>query len=76
MSQTYDDSLLDDGSSGLEQMLDITLSQKKASQEAMIQLLVYLLSPTASRRSALTTIDVIHKYGTSKYCKSYGVENM
>jgi hypothetical protein len=69
MSQTYDDSLLDDGISTLNAMMEsipkLSDSEKKSSAESAIRMLVYLLSPTASRRSFVTAAAAIIDYKPS-----------
>jgi hypothetical protein len=67
MSQTYDDSLLDDGSSALKAVLQVTPSLKeKALASSMMELVAYLFSPVASRRSAMTAARAIHDYKPSR----------
>jgi hypothetical protein len=62
MAQTYDDCLLDDGTSTLKAMMEsIPYSGKRISTASMLNLLDYLFSPTASRRSVATaTFAIIH----------------
>jgi hypothetical protein len=68
MSQTYDDSLLDDGMSVLKAMMESIPSPRfesfgrKSSAESMIGLLDYLFSPAASRRSGITAAVAIIDY--------------
>jgi hypothetical protein len=55
MTQTYDDNLLDDGSSALKAILQFTpVVGEKASAQSMMELVAYLFTPAASRRSAMT----------------------
>jgi hypothetical protein len=69
MSQTYDDSLLDEGTSTLNAMMECIpkLSDlgKKISAEAMMRSLASLFSPTASRRSVITAAIAIIDYKPS-----------
>jgi hypothetical protein len=71
MSQTYDDNLLDDGTSTLRGFLEsIPKFQfedfgRKDAAESMIRLLEYLFSPTASRRSVITAAVAIIDYKPS-----------
>jgi hypothetical protein len=66
MSQTYDDNLLDDGSSALKAILQVTPDVgKKASAQSMMELVAYLFTPAASRRSAVTAARAIHDYKPS-----------
>jgi hypothetical protein len=63
MSQTYDDNLLDDGSSALKAILQVTPDVgEKASAQSMMELVAYLFTPAASRRSAMTAARAIHDY--------------
>jgi hypothetical protein len=71
MSQTYDDILLDDGTSTLREILESIpkfqakdLGRKDAA-ESMIRLLDYFFSPTASRRSVFTAAGAIIDYKPS-----------
>jgi hypothetical protein len=64
MSQTYDDSLLDDGLSALKEMLQVA-RWKKASAQAMMKLVAYLFTPAASHRSAMTAAKCILDYKLS-----------
>jgi hypothetical protein len=67
MSQTYNDSLLDDGSSALKAILQVTLkARQKALAQSMMELMTYLFTPTASRRSAMTAARAIQSYETSE----------
>jgi hypothetical protein len=66
MSQTYDDNLLDDGSSALKAILQVTPEVgEKASAQSMMELVAYLFTPVASRRSAMTAARAIHDYKPS-----------
>ena len=70
MSQTYDDNLLDDGSTALKAILQVTPKVgEKASAQSMMELVAYLFTPAASRRSALTAVNAIHDYKPSRYGK-------
>jgi hypothetical protein len=63
MTQTYDDNLLDDGSSALKAILQVTpYVGEKASAQSMMELVAYLFTPAASRRSAMTAARAIHDY--------------
>jgi hypothetical protein len=63
MSQTYDDNLLDDGSSALKAILQVTPDTRdKALASSMMELVAYLFTPAASRRSAMTAARAIHDY--------------
>jgi hypothetical protein len=67
MSQTYDDNLLDDGSSALKAILQVTPDVgEKASAQSMMDLVAYLFTPAASRRSAMTAARAIHDYKSSE----------
>jgi hypothetical protein len=67
MSQTYDDSLLDDGSSALKAILQVTLDAgENASAQSMMNLVAYLFTPAASRRSAMTAARAIYDYKPSE----------
>jgi hypothetical protein len=67
MSQTYDNILLDDGSSILKAILQVTPNVgEKASAQSMIELVAYLFTPAASRRSAMTAARAIHDYEPSE----------
>jgi hypothetical protein len=76
MKETFDDSLLDDGTSVLgniirwgepgrsesasaDQGVSVAMPKDNVSPSSMLDLLEYLLSPTASRRSALTAAKII-----------------
>jgi hypothetical protein len=66
MSQTYDDNLLDDGSSILKAILQATPNAgEKVLASSMMELVAYLFTPAASRRSAMTAARVIHDYKPS-----------
>jgi hypothetical protein len=66
MSQTYDDNLLDDGSSALKAILQVTPGKgDKASTQSMMDLVAYLFTPAASRRSAMTAARAIEDYKPS-----------
>jgi hypothetical protein len=69
MSQTYDDSLLDNGTSTLNAMMEcipkLSDLEKKNSAEAMMKSLCSLFSPTASRRSVTTAAIAIIDYKPS-----------
>jgi hypothetical protein len=73
MSQTYDDGLLDDGTSTLKAMMESIPKfgnfGKNSSAESIIKLLDYLFSPTASRRSVITAAVAIIDYKPSTPCK-------
>jgi hypothetical protein len=63
MTQTYDDNLLDDGSSALKAILQVTpKAGEKASAQSMMSLVAYMFTPAASRRSAMTAARAIHDY--------------
>jgi hypothetical protein len=83
MCKTFDDDLLDDGTSALggiftrwekekleakepradpDQAVNMETQRANTSQYSMLDLLEYLLSPTASRRSALTAAKIICDY--------------
>jgi hypothetical protein len=63
MSQTYDDNLLDDASSALKAILQVTpVAGDKASAQLMMELVAYLFTPAASRLSAMTAARAIHDY--------------
>jgi hypothetical protein len=64
MSQTYDESLLDDGLSALKEMLQLA-AQGKTSARSMMELVAYLFTPAASRRSAMTAARSILDYRLS-----------
>jgi hypothetical protein len=64
MSQTYDNSLLDDGLSILKEMLQLA-RQKKASAQSMMKLVAYLFTPAASHRSAMTAAKSVLDYKLS-----------
>jgi hypothetical protein len=67
MSQTYDDNLLDDGSSALKAILQVTPDVgEEGSAKLMIELVAYLFTPAASRRSAMTAARAIHDYKPSE----------
>jgi hypothetical protein len=67
MSQTYDDNLLDDGSSALKAILQVTpYVGQKTSAQSMMELVAYLFTPAASRRSAMTAARAIYDYKPSK----------
>jgi hypothetical protein len=67
MTQTYDDNLLDDGSSALKGILQVTPDVgEKASAQSMMELVGYMFTPAASRRSAMTAARVIHDYKLSE----------
>jgi hypothetical protein len=67
MSQTYDDNLLDDGSSALKAILQVTPGVgEKAIASSMMELVAYLFTPAASRRSAMTAARAIHDYEPSE----------
>jgi hypothetical protein len=64
LSSTYDDEMLDDASSALSKILDnvssslgLTLARDR---NQMVELLEYLLSPRASRRSVVTAANAIY----------------
>jgi hypothetical protein len=68
MSQTYDDNLLDDGSSALKGILQATPDVgEKASAQSMMELVAYLFTPAASRRSAMTATRAINDYKTRRW---------
>jgi hypothetical protein len=70
MSQTYDDNLLDDGSSALKAILQVTpVVGEKASSQSMMDLVAYLFTPAASRRSAMTAARAVHDYKPSRQGK-------
>jgi hypothetical protein len=63
MSQTFDDNLLDDGSSALMAMLEANPARDdNALAEYMMQLVAYLCTPVASSRSAMTAARAIYDY--------------
>jgi hypothetical protein len=67
MTQTYDDNLLNDGSSALKAILQLTPEVgEKGSAKSMIELVAYLFTPAASRRSAMTAARAIHDYKPSR----------
>jgi hypothetical protein len=67
MTQTYDDNLLDDGSSALKAFLQATPREEtKASAQSMMELVAYMLTPAASRRSAMTATRAIHDFKLSE----------
>jgi hypothetical protein len=67
MSQTYDDNLLDDGSSALKAILQATPGVgEKASAQSMMELVAYMFTPAASRRSAMTAARAIYDYKPSR----------
>jgi hypothetical protein len=68
MTQTYDDNLLDDGSSTLKAILQGTprLGEEALSQ-SMMELVAYMFTPAASRRSAMTAARAIHDYKTMSW---------
>jgi hypothetical protein len=66
MSQTYDDALLDDGSSALKAILQATPGvREKALSMSMMELVAYLFTPAASRRSPMTAARAIRDYEPS-----------
>jgi hypothetical protein len=70
MSQTYDDNLLDDSSSALQAILQVTPDVgEKSSAQSMMELVAYLFTPAASRRSAMTASRVIQDYKPSRQGK-------
>jgi hypothetical protein len=70
MSQTYDDNLLDDGSSALKAILQVTPDVgEKASTQSMMDLVAYLFTPVASRRSTMTAVRAIYDYEPSRHGK-------
>jgi hypothetical protein len=67
MSRTYDDNLLDDGSSALKAILQVAPTVgEKASAHSMMELVAYLFTPAASRRSTMTAARAIYDYKPSR----------